>query len=457
MLARITLALLAAPLALCQDVSGVRTFDFPGFVRHVTLLGDHAVLGGPSHLVGDVTVWERSRPDWVQIGSLVPDATYAPTAFGGVLGAGGDRVAVAGLADVPGSGTSVVVWLYDATAGYAFEGHAHLPLDAIGTVSEAINVATDGARVILNCDGGKKTSIWARQGSTWAHEQTINDQSLGRGIGIDGDVAAIHGNNGVRTFELQGTTWVQTQVIPLASPGLSIDLQGDRLVIGRFGAVEVYARSGSSWNYVETLDEGLPLFGDEVHLDGDLLLVGARTDGNHLYEWDAGAYQLRWQMPVDPSASNLDSALSDGNIVLYEPTTAVRFGEELGAAYCDPAGMNTLGKRARVFALGSPDASEDGFELAMVDAIPGSFAIPLLSWSTASTPLGQGTLCLGNPVRLPVVSLNEEGQGHHWVDLSSGPGFTEITAQVPIDMNFQWWYRDGNQSNLSNAVTVSFH
>lgn len=83
-----------------------------------------------------------------------------------------------------------------------------------------------------------------------------------------------------------GWTLAQTLTPPPSEPayefGFALDLDGDTLAVGdRFaGRVHVYTRSGGAWSLQQTLmasDNAGGQYGEHVALDGDRLLIGART------------------------------------------------------------------------------------------------------------------------------------------------------------------------------------
>ncbi len=75
------------------------------------------------------------------------------------------------------------------------------------------------------------------------------------------------------------------------------------------------------------------------------------------------------------------------------------------------------------------------------------------------TPLGNGLLCIGNPVRVfPILTANAAGMVTSPLDTGVFPHSSIF--QVGATWNFQYWYRDipagGAGFNLSDALSVTF-
>ncbi len=103
------------------------------------------------------------------------------------------------------------------------------------------------------------------------------------------------------------------------------------------------------------------------------------------------------------------------------------------------------------------------FVMDVVGGVPGGFGLMLYGQPQAPTPLGDGRLCIGQPlVRFPAVTGFGAGTSAT-VELSdlrppfdAGPGAIAYGSQ----WTFQFWYRDSgsplNGFNLSNTLTVTF-
>ncbi|MDP6519638.1 MAG: hypothetical protein QF411_07045, partial [Planctomycetota bacterium] len=71
-------------------------------------------------------------------------------------------------------------------------------------------------------------------------------------------------------------------------------------------------------------------------------------------------------------------------------------------------------------------------------------------------PIGQGTLCVGNVARLnPPLNSGASGLFDRPVDFTAPPHplYQILPGQT---WNFQVWFRDGSNSDLSDALKVTF-
>ncbi len=156
--------------------------------------------------------------------------------------------------------------------------------------------------------------VFTRTGATWMFQQklTANDGAVGDQFGysvsIDGDTVAVGAfgdtiggqsqQGSAYIFTRNGTTWTQQQKL-VANDGLAQDrfggaiaVSGDTVVIGAFqckiganlkqGAAYIFLRTGSTWAQASklTANDGQTndLFGYDVALDADQIVVGTRSD-----------------------------------------------------------------------------------------------------------------------------------------------------------------------------------
>ena len=128
----------------------------------------------------------------------------------------------------------------------------------------------------------------------------------------------------------------------------------------------------------------------------------------------------------------------------------------LGNTYCEGEPNNT-GAAANFRVYGSAHPADNRLVLD-VDNLP-TFATGqfILSTTAQNFPLGNGTLCLGQPLlRLGSTVGNSWLQGAvgFELDLTTLPGGTVL--QPGQTWYFQYWYRDAGSTNFSNAEAVTF-
>ena len=130
------------------------------------------------------------------------------------------------------------------------------------------------------------------------------------------------------------------------------------------------------------------------------------------------------------------------------------------STYCVGA-INSTGEGATIGHLGSRVLGNNDFVLAAGRCPPGQVGIFILGPGQASTPFGNGVLCVGGGVLrlLPPQPTGTTGNVALSVDFTdAGSPASQITAGST--WNFQFWYRDipggGAGFNLSNGLSVSF-
>ena len=193
--------------------------------------------------------------------------------------------------------------------------------------------------------------VYQRVGSNWEHRQVLTPSDaastdvffFGRSLAIDGDTLVVGGASHVTAFslgaayvfELQGGTWVETARLEPADPadqeqaalfGAALAVSGGTVACGApnldvgapgadRGAVFLFEKAGGVWTQTARLvaDDAvdLDLFGGELALEGDWLLVAARghdhpdaffQDGAvYVFERQAGVWTQTQELgPTDP-------------------------------------------------------------------------------------------------------------------------------------------------------------
>jgi hypothetical protein len=130
---------------------------------------------------------------------------------------------------------------------------------------------------------------------------------------------------------------------------------------------------------------------------------------------------------------------------------------DVGTPYC-PARPNSTGFAARLRGEGSDAVSDGDFALLVDSAPPGASGVLFLGSGPGQQPFGDGTLCVGGPIRrIPAsASTDPSGRASVALDLEAWPLVGEA---VPGTISrFQHWFRDPSGGpagvNLSNGLAV---
>lgn len=124
--------------------------------------------------------------------------------------------------------------------------------------------------------------------------------------------------------------------------------------------------------------------------------------------------------------------------------------------------INSAGMAAVMGYGGSSSVGTNDLTLTVTGAVPGKTGIFFYGAGQASTPFGNGTLCLSSGglgiFRLqPSLTVDASGNGSYLLDITQTAGAGQITAGSI--WNFQFWYRDptvGAGYNLSDGLQVTF-
>jgi MYXO-CTERM domain-containing protein len=251
-----------------------------GDVRHVSLSGDTALVGG--------SVFVRSGTSWTQQATLVPkdDATGC-TPDGSSCTT--SNLCCSGLCQSNGTCANTGI------------GSAALSGDTVilGAPNETIGSnATQGAVYVFTRSG----ATWTQTAKLVASDGAMYGQ-LGFTLALSGDVAVVQGFQGgiaaptlaAYVFGRTGTTW--TQQAELTRPndgcgrntGLPVAVSGgtvvfslgdyDPYMMGAYTSVDVYQQNGTTWTQQMKLTEpAAPAgtgFGESIAVSGGTILVGA--------------------------------------------------------------------------------------------------------------------------------------------------------------------------------------
>ena len=212
-------------------------------------------------------------------------------------------------------------------------------------------MVVDGDRVASSSDKG--VFLYEFNGSTWdktvLHALKAGDPEAwnypGQTLFIDGDiiVSGLNGDdsNGTNSgcayiFKYNGTSWDETKIISSDNMaddnfGYSASVDGNTVVVGtkgnrnRAGSVYVYKWNGSEWMETKlTASDGEngDEFGHSVAVDGNTIIVGAKSDSNDVASRAGSAYVYQWNgsawLEAKLIASDGESDDSFGNSVAID-------------------------------------------------------------------------------------------------------------------------------------------
>jgi hypothetical protein len=117
--------------------------------------------------------------------------------------------------------------------------------------------------------------------------------------------------------------------------------------------------------------------------------------------------------------------------------------------YCQSGALGSV-----ITVGGSTSVAANNLVLTASNIPPQKSGLFYCATARQSTPFGNGTRCVGTPaLRLPIVNSGTATTLTHAVDLAAAP----LAPMLPGELwNFQCWFRDGVQFDLSDAVQVLF-
>ena len=266
-------------------------------------------------------------PPWSEVDAIEPDAV----ASGDQLGSSVDLDQTTAVVGAPNDADNGSVFVFVESGG-SWEQEARLraqdgaPLDAFGS-----SVALSGDTLAIGAPWTDDTAVAAgsvyvfvRAGTVWAEQAELQASDVAQGdlfgssVAIEGDtlvVGVMNEDDGgmsagaAYVFVRNGTDWSEQAKLTAfdASPfdlfGRSVAISGDKVVVGApgvddigsdSGAAYLYSRSGTDWTATAKLlahdAEPEAEFGYSASIDGDTLVVGARTaDAPELSQSNGGA------------------------------------------------------------------------------------------------------------------------------------------------------------------------
>jgi len=467
-------------------------------------------LGSPMNYVGAVHVFEYGPSGFADVQTLYSPGPTFLGQFGRDLDAADDWLVVGSSADANGNDTGAGFVYRRSRTGWSHHQTLTSPNPYLGE-NLGLSVAMDDKRVVLGAPGLStgvgSAYVFELQGGVWSFvdqlrptgPQVVN--GFGTDVAISGDRilvgAAKSGPPGLSpgagyVFELQGGVWTQTarlvgqgatwsdvygQVVALDGQTAVVTGWGHSLPGGAQGAAWVFEGQNGSWTetvkLVSTRANG-SRFGASVDIDGDRILVGARSAGGFFFSQSfvelfrrvplGWASELERVGPTtfhgigfgDSVALWGDSMIvgnSSGGQVLFSSGDLTHYDLPAvqATAYCT-ATPNSTGAPARAELL-CPGLL-DGRLLLNASPVPNTPGLFVYGGTQASVPLLGGTLCVGGPLRRlpPVVARNNALYSE--LDLSLYPAL-----QPGTNWNFQAYFRDpagpgGYPANLSDGLNV---
>ncbi len=207
--------------------------------------------------------------------------------------------------------------------------------------------------------------------------------------------------------------------------------------------VDVSLNGGSSWTNVETVGPAGP------GTSGGWLVHSFRVAD---YGTPSSQVVLRFVASDLGGSSTIEAAIDDVVVADLDCN-----GCSI-SNYC-PVNPNSTGFPGLISYFGTLTIANNDFGLYADQCPPQQFGIFFYGPNQASTPFGNGYMCIsGGVVRFPVKSTDVFGQVVLPIDFTSLPSGDQIDPGETV--NFQFWYRDpqggGAAFNLTNGLEVQF-
>jgi len=254
--------------------------------------GDTAVVGawkdsdaGDRH--GSVYVFARSGETWALETKLLAADVQTLHRYGWAVGVSGDTIVVGAFGDGTNGVNSGAAYIYTRTdTGWAQQAKLFAS-DARSNLEFGRDVAIDADTVVIGAPGdfGDAAYVFTRDGTAWSQQARLT-------------------NGAAPTL--------------LSDFGFSVDISADTVVVGDYiaddfaGAAYVFTRDAGVWSLQGELigQEVAPadVFGRDVAIDGDTVIVGAYEDDNNgtrsgsafIFHRTGSAWaQQAWLLPGD--------------------------------------------------------------------------------------------------------------------------------------------------------------
>lgn len=325
-------ARVVAPDAAQSDYFGVSVAMSPGLL----VVGASGAF--PSDEPGKVHVFREYDGEWLHEFRLAGSQAGPSARFGRSVAVQGTRIVVGSPEDY---------YVADTGKAYVFEPDPQNPDE--GWKEVAVLRASDGA--------GKD---WFGQAVALSGDHII----VGAPQHGNGDAGAAYAFR--RTPE---GDWVEVAKFPAATgarAGSAVAISGGVAVMGRpggtYGRADIYRYDGAAWNFEKFVNSGGNSFGWSVACEGDSVVVGGRSDWDYAGKHVARVYRYRTGDWVHTDALRTDwppvsdffsrtlamsgnvvlvGAYSDGTDLFNQTGAAYVYGLN-GCSYC-PADFNSDG------------------------------------------------------------------------------------------------------------------
>jgi len=301
-------------------------------------------------------------------------------------------------------------------------------------------VAVDVFADTFQTDKGWTTAIVGATAGQWQRGVPVNDPNWAYDPASDGDGSGAC----YLTQNATGNTDVDGGSVVLTSP--TLDLSGGSCAIRYLYYLNLTVANGADSLLVEASSSGTA---------GPWVTIASHTTSATTWRSsEITAAQLATAGVLASSDVRVRFTATDaGTASIVEAGVdgfrVVRTACALVQRYCQSGAAGSV-----ISATGSTSIAANDLALHASNVPPQKSGLFFCSIARQSTPLGSGTRCVGNPARrLPVVSSGTGTTLDYALNLST-------VAIAPVSAgelwNFQCWFRDGVQSDLSDALQVIF-
>lgn len=295
------------------------------------------------------------------------------------------------------------------------------------------------------------------------------DTEFGIGLDISGNFAVVGAifddilfggasAGSARVYTFNGTSWspsatlLSPDVFPFQRFGMNVAVSGDRIVVGAgtideacaddpdcdHGIAYVYVFNGATWGFDQALDANVTSaeshFGTRVDIDGDRVIVGARSDDNangdragaaHIFEYTPlfGGVWFESEKLVASDGDNFDEFGSDVAVSGAWAIVGADSDEGGGSAYIFEDTGSDWVQRAKLQPVGLPATADFGYSV----AIEGNFAV------IGAPDFGQGPGAVYVFERFGALGWLQTGklEAHDGVDGDSFGSSVSVAASPP--------------------------
>lgn len=325
------------------------------FGLSVSLFGDTAVVGAPSHDgagpdSGAAYVFVRTGATWTQQQQLIAADLESGQGFGTSVSLSGDTALVGSNLKTTAAGpVAGAAYVYARSGGVWTQQQQLVAPDAQPLEQFGISVSLSGETALVGAffDSAPAFAqgsayVFVRSSSTWAFQQklTASDAAsvdfFGISVSLSGDTAVVgsplsdttaaEDSGAVYVFVRSGAAWSQQQKLVGSDSGQSdlfgtaVAAAGDEVVVGASdhdtaagldaGAAYVFGRSGTAWTEHRMLlppgGAASDNFGASVAVAGDTVLAGAPMDETAAGSGAGSTHVFRGVVPVELEGFTVD-------------------------------------------------------------------------------------------------------------------------------------------------------